>query len=103
MFSKIVTIIFAVSFISVTSGFVINANLRVLEPILKCYETEDSAPVLAFEKAIEEHEETFADDLKLTCASMEVIEQFQLINNEINLWLMIKAAWQQPNALITCR
>ena len=72
MFSKIVTIIFAVSFISVTSGFVINAKLRVLEPILKCYETGNEAAVLAFEKAKEGRQDTFADDLKLTCLSMEV-------------------------------
>ena len=61
----------------------INAKLRVLEPILKCYETEDTTAVSAFEKAIEkEHKETFADDLKLTCLSMEVSKQFQLINDE---------------------
>ena len=72
MFSKIVTIIFAVSFISVTCGFVINAKLRVLEPILKCYDTGNKAAVLAFEKATEGRQDTFADDLKLTCSSMEV-------------------------------
>ena len=72
MFSKIVTIIFAVSFTSVASGFVINAKLRVLEPILKCYETGNDAAVLAFEKATEGSQDTFADDLKLTCSSMEV-------------------------------
>ena len=72
MFSKIVTITFAVSFISVTCGFVINAKLRVLEPILKCYVSEDTTAVLAFEKATEGRQDTFADDLKLTCSSTEV-------------------------------
>ena len=72
MLSKSVTIIFAVIFISVTSGFVINAKLGVLEPILKCYESGNDAAVLAFEKATEEHQDTFADDLKLTCLSAEV-------------------------------
>ena len=84
MFSKIVTIVFAVSFISVTSGFIIKAELRVLEPILKCHEAVDSAAVLAFEKATDQgRKETFRDDLKLICSSLKVSLQFLLENNYI--------------------
>ena len=37
MFSKIITVLFAANVISAANGF-IDSKLRVLEPILKCYE-----------------------------------------------------------------
>ena len=72
MFSRIVAIVFAVSCIFVVNASVIRpANTRVLEPVLACTQTANSA-AMAYEKAMEGHRDTDADDMKLSCLSTEV-------------------------------
>lgn len=69
MFSKIITVLFAVNVISAANGF-INSKLRVLEPILKCY--EGTAPEFAGEKAMAArlNLDSDANDLKLSCLAI---------------------------------
>lgn len=50
MFSKIITVLFAVYVIPAVNGFIIDSKLRVLEPILKCF--KEDAPEFAGEKAM---------------------------------------------------
>ena len=72
MFSKIITVLFAVNVISAVNGF-INSKLQVLKPLIKCYEGD--APVFAGEKAMAAHVklESDADDLtKLLCFAIRV-------------------------------
>ena len=80
MFSKIITVLFAVNVISAANGF-INSKLRVLEPILKCYE-EDS-PEFASEKKMAAHLnlESDADNLKLSCLTIGVSSQTKLLQH----------------------
>ena len=80
MFSKVITVIFAVNVISAANGF-INSKLRVLEPILKCW--EEDAPEFAGEKAMAAHVnlESEADELKLSCLAIGVRSQTKLLQH----------------------
>ena len=80
MFSKVITVLFAVNFVSVANGF-INSKLRVLEPILKCW--EEDAPEFAGEKAMAAHVnlESEADELKLSCLAIGVSSQTKLLQH----------------------
>ena len=66
MCSKIITVLFAVIVIPAVNGF-IDSKLRVLEPILKCY--EGNAPEFADEKALAArmNPDSDADFLKWSC------------------------------------
>ena len=80
MVSKIITVLFAVNVISAANGF-INSKLRVLEPILKCW--EEDAPEFAGEKAMAAHVnlESDADELKLSCLAIGVNSQTKLLQH----------------------
>ena len=80
MFSKVITVLFAVNFVSVANGF-INSKLRVLEPILKYWEGD--APEFADEKAVAAHVnlESEADELKLSCLAIGVNSQTKLLQH----------------------
>jgi len=69
MFSKIITVLFAVNCISAANGF-IDSKLRLLEPILQCYEA--NAPEFAGEKAMAArlNLHSDADELKLSCLTI---------------------------------
>lgn len=69
MFSKIITVLFAVNVISAANGF-INSKLRALEPIVKCHKT--NAPEFAGEKAMAArlNLDSDADNLKLFCLTV---------------------------------
>ena len=71
MVSKIITVLFAINVISSANGF-IDSKLRVLEPILKCY--EGNALDFAGEKALAAHLnlDSDADDLKLSYLAVRV-------------------------------
>lgn len=47
------------------------AKMRVLEPVLACSQTANRA-AMAYEKAMEGHRDTDADDIRLSCLSTEV-------------------------------
>lgn len=74
MFSKIITVLFAANVISSANGF-IDSKLRVLEPILKCY--EGNAPEFASEKAMAArlNLDSDTDDLELSCRVIGVSSQ----------------------------
>lgn len=68
MVSKFITILFAINVISAANGFIhSDSKLRVLEPILKCY--EENAPEFAGVKALAArlNLDSGADDLKFSC------------------------------------
>ena len=72
MFSKIVSIILAVNCIFVVSGFMAHGKLRVLEPVLECYQALDSNEV-EYEKDEEIHRDASAkESMNMTCLAMEV-------------------------------
>ena len=83
MLSTIIAILFAVNVIPAANGF-IDSKLRVLEPILKCY--EGNAPEFAGEKAMEArlNLETDADALKLSCLGVGVSSQPKLTQDKLN-------------------
>ena len=87
MFSKIITVLFAVNVISAANGFIIS-KLRVLEPILKCY--EGNAPKFAGIKAMEAHLDLDSDayDLKLSCLAVKVSSQTKLMQGNLNLVIL---------------
>lgn len=74
MFSKIITVLLAANVISSANGF-IDSKLRVLEPILKCY--EGNAPEFAGEKAMAArlNLDSDTDDLELSCRVIGVSSQ----------------------------
>ena len=74
MLSKIITVLFAVNCISTVNGF-IDSKLRVLEPILKCYEA--NTPEFAGEKKMAEriNLDSEADMIKLSCLAIRVSSQ----------------------------
>lgn len=74
MFSRTIAIIFVANFIFGANGFVINAKLRVLEPVLECSKAGNDAGI-AFEKTLGARRDTDADDLKWMCISNEVRSQ----------------------------
>ena len=78
MVSKIITVLFAINVISAANGF-IDSKLRVLEPILKCY--EGNAPEFAGEKGLAArlNLDSVADDLELSCLAVGVSSQTKLI------------------------
>lgn len=84
MVSKIITVLFAVNVISAANG-VINSKLRVLEPILKCY--EENAPEFAGMKAVEAklNLDSGADDLELSCLVVKVCSQRTLMQDKLDL------------------
>jgi len=83
MFSKIITVLFAVNCISAANGF-IDSKLRVLEPILQCYEA--NAPEFAGEKAMAArlNLHSDADELKLSCLTIGVSSQTKLMPGKLN-------------------
>ena len=83
MVSKIVIVLFAVNVISAAKGF-IDSKLRVLEPILKCY--EEKAPEFAGGKALAArlNLDSGADDLKLSCLVVKVSSQTKLMQGKLN-------------------
>lgn len=83
MFSKIITVLFAANVISAANGF-IDSKLRVLEPILKCY--EGNAPEFAGEKAMAArlNLHSDADDLELSCRVIGVSSQGKLMLGKLN-------------------
>ena len=82
MCSKIITVLFAVIVIPV-NGF-IDSKLRVLEPILKCY--EGKAPEFTGEKALAArmNPDSDADFLKWSCLLVGVSSQIKLIQIKLN-------------------
>ena len=84
MVSKIITILFAVNCISAANGF-IDSKLRVLEPILKCY--EENAPEFADVKALGArlNLNSGANDLKLSCLVVKVCSQTKSMQDKLNL------------------
>lgn len=68
MFSKVITTIFAVNCIFVVSGFVAHVKLRVLEPVLECYQV--------FERNENEekvhHDAITKESINMACSAMEV-------------------------------
>ena len=83
MCSKIITILFAVIVIPAVNGF-IDSKLRVLEPILKCY--EGNAPEFAGEKALAArlNPDSDADFLKWSCLVVGVSSQIKLMQIKLN-------------------
>lgn len=82
MFSKIITVLFAANVISAANGF-IDSKLRVLEPILKCY--EGNAPEFAGEKAMAARLNLDLDlDLELSCRVIGVSSQGKLMLGKLN-------------------
>ena len=83
MVSKIITVLFAINIISAANGF-INSKLRVLEPMLKCY--EGKAPEFAGLGALAAHLnlDSDADDLKLSCVHAQVSSQTKLMQDKLN-------------------
>lgn len=83
MFSKIITVLFAANVISAANGF-IDSKLRVLEPILKCY--EGNAPEFAGEMAIAArfNFDLDAADLELSCRVIGVSSQGKLMLGKLN-------------------
>lgn len=71
MFSKIITVLFAVNVISAANGFFIHSKLLVLEPILECHKT--NAPEFAEEKAVAArlNLDSDTDDFKFYCLTMK--------------------------------
>jgi len=71
MLSKIITVLFAVNLISAANGF-IDSKLPLLEPILKCYDT--NAPEFEGEKKMSTRLDldSEVDELKLLCLIMAV-------------------------------
>ena len=81
MFSKIITVLFAVNVIIAANGF-IDSKYRVLKPLIKCYEGD--ALEFAGEKAMAAHVnlESDADDLiKLSCLAITVSSQSKLLQH----------------------
>ena len=87
MFSKIITVLFTVNVFSAANGFV-NSKLRMLEPILKCY--EGNAPEFAGMKAKEAHLNLDSDAkaLELTCLAVGVSSQTKLMQDRLNLIIL---------------
>ena len=86
MFSKIITVIFAANCISAVNGF-IGSKLRVLKPILKCY--EGNAPEFAGEKtmAARINLDSEVDELKLSCIAMMVRSQTKWMPDKLNQYI----------------
>ena len=84
MFSKIITVLFAVNVILAVNGFIIDSKLRVLEPILKCFEGD--APEFTGEKAMAAllDLDLYADFLKWSCLAVGVSSQIKLMQNKLN-------------------
>jgi len=84
MFSKIITVLFAVNVIPAVNGFIIDSKLRVLEPILKCF--EENAPEFAGEKAMAANHklDLYPDFLKWSCLSVGVSSQTKLMQDKLN-------------------
>lgn len=84
MFSKIITVLFAVNVVSAANGFFIHSKLLVLEPILKCHKTE--APEFAGEKAMGArlNLDSDADDFKLFCLTIEVSSPTRLTLDKLS-------------------
>ena len=85
MFSKIITVLFAVNVIPAVNGFIIHSKLRVLEPILKCF--KEDAPEFAGEKAMAaklDPDHLYADFLKWSCLSVGVSSQTKLLQDKLN-------------------
>ena len=85
MVSNIITVLFSITVISAANGFGIDLKLRVLEPILKCY--EGNAPEFAGMKAVEGHLnlDSNVDDIKLSCLAVQVSSQTKLMQDKLNL------------------
>ena len=83
MFSKIITALFAVNVVSAAKGH-IDSKLRVLEPILKCY--EGNAPKFAGEKAMAAglNVDSDANDLTLSWLVIRVSSQSKLMQGKLN-------------------
>ena len=83
MLLKIITVLFAVNCISAANGFV-DSKLRVLEPILKCYEA--STPDFKGEKTMAEriNLDSEFDLLKLSCLVITVSSQTELTPGKLN-------------------
>ena len=84
MFSKIITVLFAVNVIPAVNGFIIDSKLRVLEPILKCF--KEDAPEFAGEKAMAAklNLDLDADFRKWSCLSVGVSSQTKLMQDKLN-------------------
>ena len=82
MFSKIITVLFAVNCIAAVNGF-IDSKLRVLEPILKCHEA--NTPEFEGEKtmAARINLDSETDLLKLSCLAIEVNSQTKLTSDKL--------------------
>ena len=82
MFSKIIAVLFAANVISAANGF-IDSKLRVLEPILKCYEGD--APEFAGEKAMAASLNFDLDAaLELSCRVIGVSSRGKLMLGKLN-------------------
>ena len=83
MFSKIITVLFAVNVIPAANGF-IDSKLRLLEPILKCYEGKAPEFAGADSMAARLNLDSEADDLKLSCLEIGVSSQKKLMPGKLN-------------------
>ena len=85
MVSRIITVLFTITVISAANGFGIDPKLRVLEPILKCYEGD--APEFGGMKTMEGHLnlDSNAEDIKLSCLAVQVSSQTKLMQDKLNL------------------
>ena len=101
MFSKIITVIFAANCISAANGF-IGSKLRVLEPILKCY--EGNAPEFAGEKtmAARVNLDSEVDELKLSCLGMRVRLQTKWMPDKLNQYIYLGPV-DKEGGLPNCR
>lgn len=85
MIPKIITVVFAINAISAANGFVnVDSKLRVLEPILKCY--EGNAHEFAGLGTLVAHLnlDSDADDLELSCVHAKVSRQTKMMQDKLN-------------------
>ena len=83
MVSKIITVLFAINVISAANGF-IDSKLRVLEPILKCYEGKGPEFAGLGALAARLNLDSDADDLELSCVHTKVSSQTKLMQDKLN-------------------
>ena len=84
MFSKIISVFIAINVIPAVNGFIIDSKLRVLEPILMCF--EGNAPEFTGQKAMAARLDLdlAADFLKWSCLTVGVSSQTKLMQDKLN-------------------
>ena len=92
MFSKIISVFIAINVIPAVNGFIIDSQLRVLEPILMCF--EGNAPEFTGEKAMAARLDLdlAADFLEWSCLTVGVSSETKLMQDKLN---KDKLKWDQ--------